>query len=152
MSKSKKSNSLVVGDREWAKSLPKWLLEEVKSERLISGLAGIMTDEPSGVGDAEVAVYLFTASLRAPLTHEDSEIYMYITTQLAKRRKTKLPKGMKKEKLTEYEQSLLEQMRRMIYDKRGGEIEHPVLDMLRVMKKECKKQEAKDPGQLLLKI
>lgn len=152
MSKSKKENSLVVGDREWAKSLSHWLLEEVKSERLISGLAGIMTGEPSGIGNAEVAVYLFTASLRQPLSREDSEIYMYITTQLAKRRKIKLTEEMKKEKLTKYEQGLLEEMRRMIYHKRGGEIEHPVLNMLRVMKKECKKQEAKDPGQLLLKI
>ena len=150
--KTKKENRLVVGDREWAESLPDWLLEEVKSERMISSLAGIMTGGESKVGNAEVAVYLFTASLRAPMTHEDSEIYMYITTQLMKKRGTELPKDIRKEELTEYEQGLLENMRRMIYQKRGREIEHPILNMLRVMKKECKKQEAKEPGQLLLKI
>ncbi len=152
MSKSEKGNTLVVGDREWAKSLPDWLLEEVKTERMVSGMAAIITGEPSGVGDAEVAVYLFTASLRAPLSREDSEIYMYITTRLMKRKGTEVPEGMKKEKLTEYEQSQLEELRRMIYRKRGGEIEHPILNMLRVMKKDCQKQEAKEPGQLSLRI
>lgn len=152
MGKSKKENRLVVGDGEWAKSLPEWLLEEVKSERLICGLAGIMNGGESTVGDAEVAVYLFTASLRQPLSHEDAEIYVYITTQLMKRRKKEIPEEMRKEKLTEYEQGLLEEMRRMIYRRRGGEIVHPVLDMLRVMKKDCQKQEAKEPGQLLLRI
>ena len=34
-------NRLVVGDMSWADVIPEWLLDEIKAERLIYGLAGI---------------------------------------------------------------------------------------------------------------
>ena len=50
MEKSK--NRLVVGDATWADIIPDWLLEEIKAERLIYGLAGIANPEVPKVGDA----------------------------------------------------------------------------------------------------
>lgn len=140
MSRKQEGNRLVVGDKEWAKDLPKWLLKEVESERMMLGMGGIMTGEPSQVGDAEVAVYLFTASLRQPLSHEDVEVYMYLTTRLAKKTGREIPDDIRKEKLGKYEEYHLEELKRMIYTKRGGEIQHPLLSVLREMKKAYKKK------------
>ena len=35
-------NKLVVANRGWAETIPEWLLDEVRAERLVYGLADIM--------------------------------------------------------------------------------------------------------------
>lgn len=72
-----------------------------------------------------------------------------------KKRHKEIPDFMKEalEKgLTDYEKRELESLRSMIYDKRGGEIEHPVLNMLRGMKKTVEKEtkRLKETGQAKL--
>lgn len=130
---------LVVGDRSWADTIPDWLLTEIEAERMVYGLAGMMGKGVPKVGTAEVCAYLMTAALRAPLTHEYTEIYMYLTAELMQKRGTqldplfqeKLDKG-----LTEWEQHELEELKSDIYRKRGGEVNHPLLNTMRDFKKE----------------
>lgn len=144
-------NRLVVGDAAWADMIPDWLLEEIKSERLIYGLAGIANPEAPKVGDAEVAAYLMTASMRAPIPHEYAEIYIFLTARLMKRRGTELLDFMaeKLEKgLTQYEEQTLKDLRNDIYRKRGGEIDTPLLNLMRAFRKEIDKK--KDDPQLSL--
>ena len=145
-----KENRLVVGDAAWADTIPEWLLEEVKAERMIYGLACLMDGARAKVGDAEVTVYLMTASHRGSLSSEHTNIYMYLVTQLFKKDGKEVPEDIRKEKLTEWEEHELQELRDMIYDKRGGEIHHPVLDAMRVLKKEAGKQAKKLKGQLTL--
>lgn len=146
-----KENRLVVGDATWADIIPEWLLNEVKAERMIYGLTSLMNGGRPKVGDAEVAVYLMTGSLRQPLSSEHTNIYMYLTTRLFKKRGKEVPEGIRKDKLTEWEQHEFEELKDMIYQKRGGEIHHPVLDALRGLKKEVKKQtKGKEKNQLEL--
>jgi hypothetical protein len=148
MSKGRpKENRLVVGDAGWAETLPDWLLEEVKSERIILGLVGMMNPDLPKVGDAEVCVFLYTSSLRAPMSSEHTQIYLYLGAKLMKRRlknaegeDRELPEMMVESierGLTDWEEKELEDLRDMLYRKRGGEIAHPVLDAMRMFQKIC---------------
>jgi hypothetical protein len=133
-------NRLVVGDASWAESIPQWLLDEIRSERLMLGMCGVMKErKPSEmVGDAEVVAYLMTASLRAPLSSEMVNIYVYLTAQLMARGTKEVSPDFQEtvsRGLTEWEQKLLDDLRWDIYDKRGGEIRSPLLDMLKTLKK-----------------
>jgi hypothetical protein len=140
-------NRLVVGDMSWADMIPDWLLEEIKHERIIYGLAGISNPEAPKIGDAEVAAYLMTASMRAPMPGEYVEIYTYLTARLMKRQGKELPDFMteKLERgLTRQEEYELNELRYMIYNKRGGEIDTPLLNAMRTLRKEIDRKET-DP-------
>ena len=144
-------NRLVVGDMSWADIIPDWLFEEIKSERLIYGLAGISNPEAPKVGAAKVAAYLMTASMRAPMPGEYVEVYIYLTARLMKRQGKELPDFMaeKLERgLTKYEEYTLENIRSDIYRARGGEIDTPLLNAMRAFKKEIERK--KDDPQLSL--
>lgn len=130
-----KQNRLVVADKGWAETIPEWLLEEVKFERLLYSFASLMKGGKTQVGDAEIAVYLYTLSLRQPLSHEDANIYFYLCTKLLEKKGAKVPEDIRKEKLDDYEKGLLEELREEIYRKRGGEIKSPLLNALRQLKK-----------------
>ena len=138
-----KENRLVVGDAAWADMIPEWLLYQVKAERLIYGLGSLMNGGRPKVGDAEVTVYLMTASHRGSLSWEHTNIYMYLVTQLFKKRGKEVPEDIRKEELTDWEKYELEELKDMIYQKRGGEISHPLLDAMRELRKEARGKERK---------
>ena len=138
---AKKENRLVVGSEQWAKSLPDWLLDEIRKERMLLGLIAVANPsmkDSKKIGDAEVAAYLFTASLRAPLPHNLAEIHLYLTTKLMEERGQTIPGDIRRTELDRDCQRELQKLKSMIYDKRGGDIQHPVLDMVRQLAKECK--------------
>jgi len=93
------------------------------------------------IGDAEVAVYLMTASHRSMLSSEHTNIYMYLVTQLFKKRDKEVPEDIRKDELTEWEEHEFEELRDMIYHSRGGEIKHPLLNAMRQLKKDIKRKE-----------
>jgi len=139
-----KENRLVVGDRSWAEDIPEWLLNEIRAERMILGLGSIIKPDCEKVGDAEVIVYLMTASLRSPISSEYTEIYVYLTAKMMKKRGKQLEDFMEKKLkngLTDYEERELKELREMIYRKRGGEINHPVLNLMRNWKKDIEKED-----------
>jgi len=139
----KKENRLVVADSGWAEQIPEWLLDEVRAERLTLGLGDLISPDCEKVGDAEVCVYLYTASLTAPMSSEDMGIYFYLTAKLMKRVGQELPDFLaeKLERgLSADESRELEHLRNDIYSKRGGDISHPILDAMRSLKKEVSKK------------
>lgn len=133
----KKQNRLVVANAGWAETLPAWLKEEIKNERLVLGLASVVKPAYE-VGDAELCAYLYTASLAAPMPRDYSEIYVYATARVMQRRSKDMPDFMKQKLeagLTQDEEREYRGLKRELYTKRGGEVTHPVLDALREMKK-----------------
>ena len=138
-----KENRLVVGAAEWTDTIPEWLLDEVKAERMIYGLACLMNGGRAKVGDAEVTVYLMTASHRQMLSSEHTNIYMYLVTQLFKKRDQEVPESIRKDELSDWEEHELEELKDMIYEKRGREIHHPLLDAMRQLKKDIQKKAKK---------
>ena len=140
-------NRLVVGDASWADMIPDWLLEEIKFERLIYGLATISNPDAPKIGDAEVIAYLMTASMRAPMPSEYVEIYTYLTAKVMKRQGKELPDFMEEKLergLTQQEEYDLKELRSMIFDKRGGEIDTPLLNVMRTLRKEIDRKKT-DP-------
>lgn len=138
---AKKENRLVVGS-PWGDSIPDWVLEEIRAERLILGLVGIAKDDFSDadkVGDTEILAYLMTASLRAPLPHTLAEIYFYLTTKVMERRGKTVPNDIRKTELSRNEERELQELKYTIYQKRGGDIQHPLLEVMRIFKKNLSK-------------
>ena len=129
----KKENRLVVADAGWADTIPEWLTEEVKAERMIFGLASIMK-KIEEVGDAEACVYLYTLGLKVPLTEQYTRIYLYLCTTLMEKQGKKVPEEIKVKELDEYDSGQLKKLKRDLYKKRGGEIQHPLIEMLKNFK------------------
>jgi hypothetical protein len=133
-------NRLVVADTGWAQDLPDWLLAEIAAERLTLAMAALtheMADHEK-VGAAEMVAYLMTASLRAPLIHEDAEIYVYLTAKLMQRQGKELEDFMQaklEQGLSADENRRLTHLKTEIFRQRGGDIESPLLTVLRELKK-----------------
>jgi hypothetical protein len=133
--RSTKANRLVVTDAGWAETIPDWLLAEVRNERILLGLAGIMKPETEGeVGDAEVCAYLYTASLRAPMSQAHTEIYLNLAAKLMERRGTQVPDDMRGHELRPAEIDELRELRRELWRVRGGRISSPLLAAMRGLK------------------
>jgi len=133
------STPLIVADTAWAETLPDWLKNEVEAERTIHGFAAMMGKEVPKVGDAEVVTYLFTAALRAPLTSEFSEIYIYLSAKLKRSQGKELEPFMQEaidRGLSDWEEHELNELRYKIYTRRGGEVSNNVLDVMREFKKD----------------
>lgn len=147
-------NRLVVADAGWAQDLPDWLLEEIAAERLVLGMAALtheMADHEK-VGDAEMVAYFMTASLRAPLSHDDAEIYVYLTARLMRKKGKELTDFMQvklEQGLSVDENWKLSHLKTEIYRKRGGDIESPLLKILREFKKNLDQRKS-DPQLSLL--
>jgi len=138
-----KENRLVVANKGWAESIPEWLLEEVKTERLLYGLGGLTNPDAEKIGDAEACVYLYTLSLTAPISDRMSNVYIYLMANLSKRKELTNLDFMEeklKQGLTEDEKRELRELKEMIYKSRGGEINHPLLNAMRELKKEIYKK------------
>ncbi len=139
-------NRLVVGDASWADLIPKWLLDEVASERMFIGLASMLKPDIEKVGDAEVVAYLMPASMRAPMYHEYANIYLHLAGKLVLARGRELPEDLRTEHvdrpLSPDELHCLADLRRDIYRARGGEIDNPLLNTLRDFKKHATREQA----------
>ncbi len=133
-------NKLIVADQGWAESIPKWILDVISSERMINGMINVMDKGKEEIGDAEVFAYLFTASLRAPLSHNFTEIHLYLTSDLMIRHK-----GLTKETLPDflkqhYENGLNEDQKRELETlksdliRKRGKVNHPIFELLKQMK------------------
>lgn len=137
-------NKLIVADVSWADSVPEWLKKEVELERLAECAKGVVqkvakAPKTETVGDAEVCLYLFTASLRAPISYESEQAYVWLCATIMKRKGIEPPMDFMKEKLkaglTPDEKRELETLKRQLYRARGGAIKHPVFDALKQMAK-----------------
>lgn len=124
-----KENRLVVADIGWAESIPEWIKEEIKGERMINGIVNVIGGEDR-VGNAEVVAYLYTASLRSPMSNENNKIYLKLSGELMKKRNMEIPDFMNVGELDEYEKGILEELRDNIKRARG-KLHHPLFDMLR---------------------
>lgn len=146
--KSKKENRLVVGDATWADAIPDWLLEDIKAERMMYGLAAIINPNAPKVGFAEITAYLMTASLHAPMSVEYTNIYVYCSARIFERKGKEMTDDMKEmlqRGLNQGEEYYYKELVGEIYRARGGDIKHPVIKLMTELKKKCdKKSENKE--------
>ena len=102
--------------RGWADTVPKWIKDEIILQRLIQ----VMKGEGGKATDAEVAVYLYTANLARPISHEYTRIYCNLVCKLMEQRGKNIG-DIRKEvgadrPLTEYELGELDSLKRKIWN------------------------------------
>ena len=130
-----KENRLVVADIGWSETIPEWLKKEVEMERLMSGMVGLLKNKKQEVGDAEACIYLYTASLTAPIGHNLTRVYIHLCTKLMERRGAKIPNDIAVSELNEDEQRELDTLKRDLYRARGGDMTCTLLEILKEVKK-----------------
>ena len=125
----------MVGSNAWADSIPEWLLNTIKEDRLITEMRAIVGKDVGSedIGHAELVAYLMTASLEAPLTHEHTQIYLHCFTKLQDARKRAVPDDLRVDELTSDQERELRSLRSMIFEKRG-DIKIPLIEILRGLK------------------
>jgi len=120
----KEENKLVVANAGWAETIPDWLLDEVKAERTVSALADAVGKSQETVGDAEVVAYLYTANLTAPISREMADVYLHLSAKLMKQRGMAKAEDLEElntpKELSQDARRELDDLRRELYNKRGG--------------------------------
>jgi hypothetical protein len=140
----KEENKVIVADASWADAIPKWVMDEIVSTRMINGMVSITNPESKAqdeVCDAEIVAYLMTASLRAPLNSDVADIYLYVSARLMLKTKKiqkeeDLPDFMQeiyKKGLTDWQKTQLSDLQSKIRTARG-KINHPIFDVLKQLK------------------
>jgi len=74
---------LVIGDMGWADTIPQWVIQAIpkaRVERVLRESKGEVDGEKATL--EEVMAYFYTASLRAPLTHEAAQVYFHVAAQV----------------------------------------------------------------------
>jgi hypothetical protein len=112
---------IIVMPGGWGETLPKWLKDQVQIERLLENMVAVKEKRELRATDAEVACYLYTASLEAPLDHDWAQIYLYVAGKAMTGKPggiKEMPEDIKVEKITDYQQYQLDHIKRWIYDAR----------------------------------
>ena len=136
---NKKNTPIILANTEWMP--PKKLLEEVKSERMITSLIDMakpnLFDYKELVGDAECLTYLMPQTMKVPLSRDWANIYLYLAGKVIKKWKqyNALPKDCKVEKLNSYEEKLLDDLKSWIYKQRGGKEKNLITNALQILQK-----------------
>ncbi|MBW2671948.1 MAG: hypothetical protein JRD89_00865 [Deltaproteobacteria bacterium] len=95
------------------------LPENLKSWVILDRLANEYQNEKNGeelASEGEALLYLFTASLVQPFDRDWFEIYSYLFQKYCKARQIDIPSGINPpETLNQYQQSLLDNLRRWIH-------------------------------------
>lgn len=116
------TDPIVVHPGGWGDTLPEWLKQGITIERLAMNLRALRGEEATGT-DAEACAYLYTACLCFPLDHDWTNIYLYVTSQVYTRHRTKetgveVPGDIRVEKLNDQEIMDLRRLKGWIYQKR----------------------------------
>lgn len=135
------STPLVVGNRSWSDMIPKWLLDEVASQRQMLGLIQLLKPDIETVSDAEVLAYMMPATMIAPMRYEFAQIYLYLATKVCRAHGKEIPDDIAVEELRPDWERELKDLRGKIYRSRGGEVKSPLLNVMRDFKKTCDKRQ-----------
>lgn len=112
-------DAIIVYPGGWGDSLPDWLKTKVTVERLCENILANKESREVTATDAEVACFLFTASLSAPPSHDWAQIYLYVAGAVMKdQSKHDLPEDMRVDALTEYQWGNLKHLKNWIYQQR----------------------------------
>ena len=102
----------------WGDTLPDWLKGAITLERLEMNIRASKGEEATGT-DAEACAYLYTAGLTAPMGHDWSRIYLYVSTKTYARHKGgELPEDIRVESLDDYQMGELKRLKDWLYRQR----------------------------------
>jgi hypothetical protein len=103
----------------WGDTLPDWLKGAITLEKLEMNMRALKGEEMTGT-DAEACAYLYTAGLTAPMDHDWSQIYLYVTTRIYKRwGKGEIPTDIAVESISDYQMRELNRLKDWLYRQRS---------------------------------
>lgn len=111
------TDPLVVMPGGWHDTIPEWMKGEVTLRRLIQ----VMNGDFEEATDIEVCIYLYTASLQAPMFRDWCEIYFWLVKKCMKEAGKDFPKDFEVKELTDYQKGMLRDLKRWI---RGSQKRH----------------------------
>ncbi len=82
------TDPIIVSPGGWGADLPEWLKKAITVERLVANVAFLATGQISAT-DAEACAYLYSAAFQAPMDHDWSQIFLYVSTKVYERHRTK---------------------------------------------------------------
>jgi hypothetical protein len=109
---------IIVHNVGWGKTLPDWIRKDLSLNRLTQQMlirAG--KEKPGMATDLEVTAFLYTASLEAPLTHEWTNIYLWVACQAMKAAGKPTTGVTPPESLSTDERRLLDDFRRWLWNR-----------------------------------
>lgn len=113
---------IIVMPGGWGETLPEWIKGAITLERLIENIEGHKRGAMTAT-DAEACAYLYTASLEAPMSHDWSQIYLYVAGKVYERHRTKdsgvtMPEDIRVTELSRNQLDDLAHLKGWIYDRR----------------------------------
>ncbi len=108
---------IIVWPSPWQADIPDRLLEQVKIERLLMNIKAAHGERMTAT-DAEALAYMFPRTLEAPVGHDWTEIYMYLGTKVFSAVNGNFPEDIRRDKLTDYQIRMLNDLKNFIYHKR----------------------------------
>ncbi len=109
---------LVVGNAGWSDLIPHWLREQIIFDRLIEAMQSIKENRDPVATDSEALAYLIPVSMLAPLDYDWARIYLYLGKKIIGNR-MELPSEFDIDELSSWEQQLLQDLKRWIYNKQA---------------------------------
>lgn len=110
------SDPLIVPGSAWSSSIPSWLRQHIIFARMIDLMK--TKGDISMATDAEACAYIMPLSLDAPLNHEWTEIYLYVSTKTCRAAGRDVPDDITVDSLDRYTMEELNRLKRWIYQKR----------------------------------
>ena len=106
----------------WEDTIPDWLRQNVKLERLVECMKSHKGEEPTGT-DSEATIYLYTASLCHPFSGDWTQIYLHVARKVYERWRTPdsgltFPDDIVVESLTREQALDLRRLKDWIYERR----------------------------------
>jgi hypothetical protein len=102
----------------WGDTLPDWIKTAITMDRLEMSIRAAKGEEETGT-DAEACAYLYTAGLTAPMDHDWSRIYLYVSTKTYARHKGgEVPEDIRVESLDDYQVTELRRLKDWLYRQR----------------------------------
>ncbi len=114
------TDPVIVYPSGWEDTMPDWIKPAITVERLIECAKTAKGEEPTGT-DAEALAYMYPASLAFPLSHDWTQIYLYLASKVVPYHKkgTEMPDDIKVESLNDDQMRDLNRLKAWIYKKRG---------------------------------
>ena len=112
------TDPIIVYPGGWGDTLPDWIKTAITLERMMWDMKALKGKEPTGT-DAEACAYLYTAGLTAPMGHDWSQIYLYVSTKTySKHKGSQVPDDIRVESLSDYQMGELNRLKSWLYHQR----------------------------------
>jgi len=108
---------IIVYPSGWEDTMPDWIKSRITLDRLFMNMKALKGEEMTGT-DSEALAYMYPASLAFPLSHDWTQIYLYLASKVCPLEGKEVPEDIKVDKLDRNQMDDLNRLKAWIYQKR----------------------------------